>query len=130
MFTLYKDINTPICWVSDELEVFPLEGRNKPAGIDMLLSQVIREINPTGGSLRCVDLDTSEVLTLQELVTNNLKEGCNLEHPDVQARIDHYRRCDVTERLIAKEFGTYAKRLQRVYPRRMSVDRNSIGRRL
>ena len=130
MFTIYKDINTPICYISDELEIIPLEGRTKPRGIDFMLSQVIREIKPEAGQLRCVDLDTSEVLTLQELVTNNLKEGCNLEHPDVQARIDHYRRCDVTEKLIAKEFGTYAKRLQRTYPRRMSVDRNSIGRSL
>jgi len=130
MHTLFRDIATPICYIDSKLNPLPLKGdKELPAGIELLIDQVVREVNPKAGKLRCVDMDTKEALTLQELVAQSVKgKNLNLDDINVLKRIDLYRRCGLSEKLIAEEFKTNTKKLQRLYPRAMSVDIASNGK--
>jgi len=127
MYTLFKDIATPICHINDKLKASPLKGAKKaPAGIELLIDQVAREVNPKAGGLRCIDVHTGEALTLQELVTQSVKsKKLNLDNINVLKHIDFYRQRGLSERLIAEELKTSTKRLQRIYPRALSMSRAS-----
>ena len=128
MHIIYEDINHQLCIITEDLELINLPDRRLPKGMKLLLDQVIREVNPAGGSLRVIDLEAGTATTLSEFVTNHIKGGVNVKHPSIQARIDVYRTCGLTEYEVAKVFGTYPKRLQRLYPRRMSVSSTAHGR--
>lgn len=130
MYTLFRDISTPICYIDSKLKTSPLKSQRKtPAGIELLIDQVIREVNPRAGKLRCVNLETKEALTLEELVSSSVKgKALNLDNINVLERIDLYRRCGLSEKLIAQEFKTSSKKLQRIYPRALSVNIASNGK--
>ena len=132
MYTLFKDTATPICYISNKLKLSPLKNQRKPpAGIELLIDQVVREINPKAGKLRCIDAETKETLTLQELVTQSVKgKKLNLDDTNILRRIDLLRRCGLSEKAVAQELEVSIKKLQRHYPRVMSVDFASSGKRL
>ena len=134
MYCLYQDINHPLCRINSKLKVFPLKGvgldESRKNAINLMIDQVKRGINPKAEFLRCVDLESSQVTTLGELVSKIKSNKLDFMNPIHRKRIDRYRVAGLTEKQVAMEMKTNEKMLYRHYPRRNSVSTSSTGRML
>jgi len=135
MYTLYKDINTPLCLIDNKLKIHPLKRQPLPEGVrnafGLMINQVLRDDSSKAASLRCVDLEGNKAITLGELANNAVTtKNIDFLNPSHLKRIDRYRRAGLSEKLIAKELKTNEKMLYRNYPRRRSVSTSSTGRNL
>ena len=135
MYTLFKNVSTPLCLIDSKLNIHPLKGSTLPEGkrnaIELIVNQVTREVTPKAGFLRCVDLKKGTVITLEGLVSNAITtKSLNFHNPNHLKRIDHFRKSGLSEKLVAEEFKTSEKTLYRNYPRSRSVSTSSTGRSL
>jgi len=116
--------------VDDDLNFYRMRDKKEIYTLDKYgLLNFVRQVSQGKTSdYHCINMKTSKVIMLSELVKNKYK--INFTDEDTLYEIDTLRRMGHTEAQIAEQFDTSPKTLQRHYPRCKSTAIDSLGRKL
>jgi AraC-like DNA-binding protein len=130
MYTVYLDVNTPICNINEKtLKLKHIKNNRYEKDylptMETIIQQIIRGVNVKKvESLRCINLTTKQFMTLGSIVNQSNVVTDRRLSKDEKERIDFLREKDISEQLIADEVNISRRKLYRIYPRAFNASKH------